>query len=78
MIVAPRWRSRNICLDGRVFLHEYSPDCASDGKVLTQIMTAPMVVAHGINMQYFMATVDNVRFGSGNKLLHDGQQWDAA
>jgi len=71
MIVAPRWRSRNICLDGRVFLHEYAPGRDPDGDVLTQIMTAPMVVAHWINMQYFMSTVDNLRFGAGNKLLHN-------
>ena len=34
-------------------------------------MTAPMVVAHWINLQYFTSTTDNLRFGSGNKLLHN-------
>jgi len=34
-------------------------------------MTAPMVVAHWINLQYFTSTTDNARFGSGNKLLHN-------
>ena len=34
-------------------------------------MTAPMIVTHWINLQYFASTVDNARFGSGNKVLHN-------
>ncbi|CRI67204.1 hypothetical protein THIOKS1460001 [Thiocapsa sp. KS1] len=34
-------------------------------------MTAPMVVATWINLQYYGSTVDNRRFGSGNKVLHN-------
>ena len=34
-------------------------------------MTAPMVVAHWINLQYFASTTDNRHFGSGNKVLHN-------
>ena len=32
-------------------------------------MTAPMVVTNWINMQYHASTVDNQRYGSGNKVL---------
>jgi len=58
-------------LEGRAFLHDYDWRQDQEGKVLELIMTAPMVVAHWINLQYFTSTTDNLRFGSGNKLLHN-------
>lgn len=57
-------------LDNRAFLHSYNPQQDSDGALLEGIMTAPMVVAEWINMQYYLSTVDNNSFGSGTKLLH--------
>ena len=71
LIVAPRSRTRAIDLAGRSFLHDYEWRSDTDGSILELIMTAPMVVAHWINMQYFASTVDNGRYGSGNKLLHN-------
>ncbi|MEO1046585.1 MAG: DUF2309 domain-containing protein [Pseudomonadota bacterium] len=70
-IAAPRKRTRGIDLDSRAFLHDY--DSASDPTrgVLELIMTAPMVVASWINLQYFASTVDNVTFGCGDKTLHN-------
>ncbi|MBC7541928.1 MAG: DUF2309 domain-containing protein [Candidatus Sericytochromatia bacterium] len=70
-IVAPRARTRGIDLGGRSFLHEYRWEQDADYAVLTTIMTAPMIVTHWINMQYHASTVDNQRYGSGNKLLHN-------
>ncbi|UPQ87046.1 YbcC family protein [Vibrio sinaloensis] len=70
-VIAPRSRSRGINLEGRVFMHEYDPSQDSHGELLAKIMTAPMLVTHWINMQYFASTVDNFRYGSGNKTLHN-------
>lgn len=70
-IAAPRARTRGVDLQGRAFLHDYDWRQDGDGRVLELIMTAPMVVAHWINLQYFTSTTDNLRFGSGNKLLHN-------
>jgi uncharacterized protein YbcC (UPF0753/DUF2309 family) len=70
-VVAPRWRTRHLDLQGRTFLHDYDWRTDPDGAVLTSIMTAPMVVTNWINLQYHASTVDNRRYGSGNKVLHN-------
>lgn len=70
-IVAPRERSRHLDLGGRAFLHDYRFEEDEDFAILELIMTAPMVVAHWINLQYYASTVDNGRYGSGNKVLHN-------
>jgi uncharacterized protein YbcC (UPF0753/DUF2309 family) len=51
-------------------LHSYDPAADDDGSVLELILTAPVVVAHWINTQYYFSTVDPNAFGSGNKVLH--------
>lgn len=70
-IAAPRSRTRHIDLGGRVFLHDYRWQDDNGFGVLTLIMTAPMIVANWINMQYNASVVDNFKFGSGNKVLHN-------
>lgn len=70
-VVAPRASTHGINLCGRSFLHDYDWQNDTDGSILELIMTAPMVVTHWINMQYYASTVDNPRFGSGNKVLHN-------
>mgnify|MGYP001825529610 FL=1 len=70
-VVAPRSRTRGVNLQGRSFLHDYDHHKDADGSLLELIMTAPMLVTNWINMQYFASTVDNRRFGSGNKTLHN-------
>jgi uncharacterized protein YbcC (UPF0753/DUF2309 family) len=70
-IIAPRERTRHIDLEGRVFLHDYRFEEDKDLAILEAIMTGPMVVAHWINFQYYASTVDNERYGCGNKVLHN-------
>ncbi|MHB8295247.1 MAG: YbcC family protein [Acidimicrobiales bacterium] len=70
-IAAPRHRTRGVDLGGRAFLHDYDWRRDTGFATLELIMTAPMVVANWINMQYYGSMVDNLRFGSGNKVLHN-------
>jgi uncharacterized protein YbcC (UPF0753/DUF2309 family) len=70
-IAAPRHRSQQMNLKGRSFLHDYNHLADTNNSILELILTAPVVVAHWINMQYFASTVDNTRWGSGNKVLHN-------
>ena len=71
LIVAPRSRTKGLNLGGRAFLHSYDHRLDPELKVLELIMTAPMVVANWINMQYYASAVDPVAFGSGDKLIHN-------
>lgn len=70
-VIGPRWMTRGVELDSRSFLHTYDASLDGDGRVLEQIMTAPMIVANWINMQYYASTVDPAHFGSGSKTIHN-------
>lgn len=70
-IAAPRERTLGIDLGGRAFLHSYEWQADADSAILELIMTAPLVVASWINLQYFASTVNNTAFGSGDKTLHN-------
>lgn len=70
-IAAPRSRTRGQDLAGRAFLHSYDWRQDDDFAVLELIMTAPLVVASWINLQYYGSAVDNRAFGAGNKVLHN-------
>ncbi len=70
-VLAPRARTADLDLGGRSFLHDYDWRDDEGFGLLTTLMTAPMVVAHWINFQYYASTVDNRSFGSGNKVLHN-------
>ncbi|MEM1099116.1 MAG: DUF2309 domain-containing protein [Planctomycetota bacterium] len=70
-IAARRGRTKGVDLAGRSFLHEYDAAHDPDDAILTLILSAPMVVASWINLQYFASTVDNDALGAGDKPLHN-------
>lgn len=70
-VVAPRSRTRGRDLGGRCFLHDYRAELDADGSVLKLILTAPVVVATWINLQYSASTVAASVLGSGTKTLHN-------
>jgi hypothetical protein len=70
-IAASRELTRGVDLGGRVFLNDYSHEKDEDEATLELILSAPVVVASWINLQYFASTVDNKRFGSGDKTIHN-------
>lgn len=72
-IAAPRSRTAGRGLSGRAFLHDYDwrKDGANGFPVLELIMTAPVVVASWISLQYYGSAVAPDAFGAGNKLLHN-------
>ena len=70
-VAAPRSLTAHLDLGGRVFLHSYDHTLDADHSVLELIMTAPMVVASWISLQYHASTVDNEHHGAGDKTLHN-------
>lgn len=71
LIAAPRNRTRGKGLAGRAFLHDYDWKQDNGFGVLELILTAPVVVASWISLQYYGSVVAPKTFGAGNKLLHN-------
>ncbi len=70
-VAAPRHRTGAADLSGQAFLHDYDWQRDEGFGVLELIMTAPVVVASWISLQYYGSTVAPSVFGGGNKLLHN-------
>ena len=70
-VAAPRGRTAGADLAGRAFLHDYDWRADRGFAVLELILTAPVVVASWISLQYYGSTVAPESFGAGNKLLHN-------
>ncbi|KIC36968.1 YbcC family protein [Leisingera sp. ANG-M7] len=70
-VAAPRHRTGSADLSGQAFLHNYDWQRDERFGVLELIMTAPVVVASWISLQYYGSTVAPSVFGGGNKLLHN-------
>ncbi|WP_424970824.1 YbcC family protein [Dinoroseobacter sp. S76] len=70
-VVAPRGKTAAAQLDGRVFLHSYDWRQDEGFGVLELILTAPVVVASWISLQYYGSVVAPEVFGSGTKQVHN-------
>lgn len=70
-VAAPRHVTRGKPLGGRAFLHDYDWRQDEGFGVLELILTAPVVVASWISLQYYGSVVAAEVFGAGNKLLHN-------
>lgn len=70
-IAAPRHRTAGRDLGGRAFLHSYEWQADDEFGILELILTAPVVVASWIALQYHGSRVAPEAFGGGNKLLHN-------
>lgn len=70
IVAAPRSRTAGVKLDGRVFLHEYDPASDPNSEILTAILTAPVVVASWINLQYYGSRIDPQSYAAGDKTIH--------
>jgi uncharacterized protein len=70
-IAAPRNITAGRNLQGRAFLHSYDWQADQGFATLELILTAPVVVASWISLQYYGSTVAPQLFGGGNKLIHN-------
>ncbi|MEM8956767.1 MAG: DUF2309 domain-containing protein [Pseudomonadota bacterium] len=70
-IAAPRGATQQADLGGRAFLHSYDWRADEGFSTLELILTAPVVVASWISLQYYGSVVVPELFGGGNKLLHN-------
>ena len=71
IVIGPRTLSQQADFGRRVFLHSYEQEHDPQGIALETILTAPLVVAHWINAQYYFSAVDPEVFGAGSKTVHN-------
>ena len=70
-IAAPRAATAGKDLGSRAFLHSYDWQADDGFGTLELIITAPVVVASWISLQYYGSAVMPDIFGGGNKLIHN-------
>ena len=70
-IAAPRGATSRADFGGRAFLHSYDWQADAGFGTLELILTAPVVVASWISLQYYGSSVAPAAFGGGNKLIHN-------
>ncbi len=70
--VGRRSRTRGLFLDRRCFMASYDPtQDDADAKILARILAAVVPVCEGINMQYYLSSIDSPGWACGTKLPHN-------
>ncbi len=70
-VIGRRELTREMNLQGRVFLHSYDYRIDPKGFYLENILSGPLIVGEWINMEHYFSAVDNEHFGSGSKVYHN-------
>ncbi|WP_413437830.1 DUF2309 domain-containing protein [Sulfuriferula sp. GW1] len=70
-VIGRRQLTQRAVLAGRAFLNSYDWRVDPKRRLLESILTGPLVVGQWINMEHYFSTVDNERYGSGNKAYHN-------
>ena len=69
--IGRRSMSRGAFFDRRAFLISYDPTEDPAGTVVEAILLAAGPVGAGISLEYYFSTVNNERYGCGNKVVHN-------
>lgn len=70
-IIGGRALTKDLNLQGRVFLNSHDYRLDSEGALLEGIMMGPMVVGQWINAEHYFSATDTEVYGSGSKIYHN-------
>ena len=69
--VGRRYLSQGLFMDRRSFLISYDASVDPEGKFLERILLSAGPVGAGINLEYYFSTVNNAKYGSSSKIVHN-------
>jgi uncharacterized protein YbcC (UPF0753/DUF2309 family) len=69
--VGRRYLSQGLFMDRRSFLISYDATVDPEGKFLERILLSAGPVGAGINLEYYFSTVNNDKYGSSSKIVHN-------
>ena len=69
--VGRRYLSQGLFMDRRSFLISYDASVDPDGKFLERILLSAGPVGAGINLEYYFSSVNNEKYGSSSKIVHN-------
>jgi uncharacterized protein YbcC (UPF0753/DUF2309 family) len=69
--VGRRFLTQGTFLDRRSFLISYDSNVDPKGEFLERILLSAGPVGAGINLEYYFSSVNNEKYGSGSKIVHN-------